>query len=170
MKIARSPAPSLAVAPILPRRDRADISAPVEIVIPVTDIAVLAPVIDAAEQWSSGLHARLQLLFVRVLPFPLPLEPSETTRQHIVTQASRFTASCALTVTVQIVFARSLGEGYRYALRPNSTVLLGTRRRWWPTREERLARELVSGGHNVGLMQVEPAWPIATTAIEEFDA
>jgi hypothetical protein len=55
-----------------------------------------------------------------------------------------------------VVLARSRQEGFRYALRPESTVLVGTYRHYfWRTSEERLARMLVSDGHKVALLHLE---------------
>ena len=51
--------------------------------------------------------------------------------------------------------ARSREEGFRHALPPESTVLVGTRRHLWRTSEERLARMLVSDGHKVALLHIE---------------
>jgi hypothetical protein len=54
-----------------------------------------------------------------------------------------------------VVLARSCEEGFRHALKPESTILLGTRRRLWKTSEERLAVVLARDGHRVALVHVE---------------
>jgi len=53
------------------------------------------------------------------------------------------------------VLARSREEGFRYALKPSSIVLVGARKRPWRTAEERLARSLARDGYQVVLMHVE---------------
>ena len=62
---------------------------------------------------------------------------------------------CSLPVEPQVILARSREEGFRYALKPESTILLGTRRHFWRTDEERLARTLVSHGHKVALLHLD---------------
>ncbi|HEY4974836.1 MAG TPA: hypothetical protein VII41_14585, partial [Steroidobacteraceae bacterium] len=54
-----------------------------------------------------------------------------------------------------VVLARSREEGFRYALRPDSTVLVASHRHFWRTSEERLARTLVADGHKVALLHIE---------------
>jgi len=64
-------------------------------------------------------------------------------------------SECPLPVNPQVVLARSRQEGFRYALHPESTVLVGAHRRPWRTSEERLARMLVSDGHKVALLHLD---------------
>jgi hypothetical protein len=53
------------------------------------------------------------------------------------------------------VLARYQDEGFRHILKPGSTVLIGTRKQLWRTREERLARALAREGHQVALLHVD---------------
>ena len=62
---------------------------------------------------------------------------------------------CTLPVSAEVVLARSREEGFRHALKPSATVLVGARRRPWRTAEEKLARALVRDGRQVVLMHVE---------------
>jgi len=71
--------------------------------------------------------------------------------EQLIDLASR----CPLPVNPQVVLARSCQVGFRHAIKPESTVLLGTRRRLWKTAEERLAAALVRDGHHVALVHVE---------------
>jgi hypothetical protein len=72
-----------------------------------------------------------------------------------VNQLTELAADCPLPVIPQVVLARSREEGFRYALRPESTVLVGTHRHFWRTSEERLARTLLADGHKVALLHIE---------------
>ena len=45
-------------------------------------------------------------------------------------------ADARLPVTPQVVLARGREEGFRYVLKPESTVLVGTRKHLWRTAEE----------------------------------
>jgi len=53
------------------------------------------------------------------------------------------------------VMARGWVEGFEFALHPDSTVLVGTRKHFWRTREEGLARDLARDGHHVALIHVQ---------------
>ncbi|MEI9976028.1 MAG: hypothetical protein WDO73_30605 [Ignavibacteriota bacterium] len=57
-------------------------------------------------------------------------------------------------MTSHIVMARYREEGFRYLLQEESTVLMGSKKRPWPTHEERLARALAKDGHKVTLFHV----------------
>ena len=45
-------------------------------------------------------------------------------------------------------------EAFKKVLEPGSLVILATKKRWWPTREEKLARSLAKAGHQVMLLPV----------------
>jgi hypothetical protein len=72
-----------------------------------------------------------------------------------VEQLVELAGRCELPVSAEVVLARSREEGFRHALKPSSTVLVGTRKRPWRTAEEKLARTLARDGHQVVLMHVE---------------
>ena len=55
----------------------------------------------------------------------------------------------------QVVLARGSNEGFCHVLKPESIVLLGARKHWWRTREEKLARRLARDGHKVVLLHFE---------------
>jgi hypothetical protein len=61
---------------------------------------------------------------------------------------------CPLPVAPQVILARSREEGFRHALKSESTILVGTRRHIWRTAEERLAKTLVADGHKVVLLHL----------------
>jgi hypothetical protein len=73
-------------------------------------------------------------------------------QEHLTKTLSQLAEQSELPVTVELVVARSRDEGYRRALPHPSTVLLGTRKHWWRTCEERLARALTRAGHRVSLL------------------
>ena len=79
-----------------------------------------------------------------------------STHTFLVDRLTELASECPLPVNPLVVLARSRQEGFRYALRPESTILVGTYRHYfWRTSEERLARMLVSDGHKVALLHIE---------------
>jgi hypothetical protein len=56
---------------------------------------------------------------------------------------------------VQIYLCRDPFEALEGALSPGSLVVLGGRKRWWPTREKRLAKKLHRAGHEVFFKETE---------------
>jgi hypothetical protein len=55
---------------------------------------------------------------------------------------------------VRVYLCRDRAEVVRSVLKPHSLVVIGGNRRWWPTREKRLARQLRRSGHAVVFAEV----------------
>jgi hypothetical protein len=129
--------------------------APIEIVIPFTEWAVTEAVLTRAVAFAEKLNASLTLIAVHAVPYPMSFGCPALVHAHLVEQLVDLASRCPLPVNSQVVLARSRQEGFRYALKPESTVLLGTRRRLWKTPEQRLAAALANDGHHVALVHVE---------------
>jgi hypothetical protein len=125
-----------------------------EVVVPYTDPSITGAVLERAVALTAGLNARLTLVAVHSVPYPLDFGCPTAVHAYLVEQLVDLASRCPLPVNPQVVMARSRDEGFRYALKPESTVLVGTRRHMWRTTEERLARTLVSDGHKVVLLHI----------------
>ena len=130
-------------------------SGALELVVPFTDPYLTRALLRKAVALTAGLQARISLVAVHAVPFPADFRCQASTHAFLVDRLTELAAECPLPVNPQVVLARSREEGFRYALRPESTVLLGTHRHFWRTREERLARRLVADGHKVALLHIE---------------
>jgi len=127
----------------------------VEIVVPFTEWAVTEAVMKRAAAFTAKLNASLTLVAVHTVPYPMPFGCPALVHAHLVEQLIDLASRSDLPVNPQVVMARGREEGFRHALKPESTVLLGTRRRLWKTSEERLAMALAHDGHHVALVHVE---------------
>lgn len=130
-------------------------SGDLELVVPYTDPALARALLRKAVALTAGLQARISLVAVHAVPFPADFHCATSTHAFLVDQLTELAAECPMPVNPQVVLARSREEGFRYALRPDSTVLVGSHRHFWRTSEERLARTLVSDGHKVALLHIE---------------
>ena len=130
-------------------------SGDLELVVPYTDPALARALLRKAAALTAGLQARISLVAVHAVPFPADFHCAASTHSFLVNQLTLLADGCSLPVTPQVVMARSREEGFRYALGRESTVLVGTHRHFWRTREERLARTLVADGHKVALLHIE---------------
>ena len=129
-------------------------SGPLELVIPYTDPGLSREVLRKAATLTAGLEARVMLLAVHAVPFPADFRCVGSNHNFLVDQLTALAEECQLPVTPQVVLARSREDGLRFALNPNSTVLLGTRKSILRTSEERLARLLAADGHKVALLHI----------------
>jgi hypothetical protein len=127
---------------------------PIEIVVPFTEWAVTEAVMKRAVAFAEKLNARLLLVAVHTVPYPMSFGCPALVHAHLVDQLIDLASRCPLPVNPQVVLARSCEEGFRHALKPESTVLVGTRKRFWKTSEEKLAAVLAHEGHHVALVHV----------------
>jgi len=58
-------------------------------------------------------------------------------------------AESPVETTVRLYLCRDRMETLAAVLEPHSLIVLGGRRRWWPTQEKRLVRKLRRAGHEV---------------------
>ena len=126
-----------------------------EIVIPFTEWAVAEAVMKRAAAYAVKLDASVMLVAVHTVPYPMAFGCPALVHARLVEQLVDLASQCPLPVNPQVVLARSFEEGFRHALKPESTILMGTRKRFWKTSEERLAAALAHAGHHVMLVHVE---------------
>ena len=101
------------------------------------------------------LRARIVLVAPQIVPFPLPLESppvllefSERRFRHIAEESGVETAVC-------IYLCRERLATLKLVLPARRIVVIGGRRRWWPTQEKRLARQLRRAGYEVVFEETE---------------
>jgi len=129
-------------------------AAEMEVVVPYTEWGITEALLKRAAALTAGLNVRLTLVAVNAIPYPATFPGPTAVHAHLVDQLEALASRCTLPVQAQVVLARSREEGFRYMLRPDSMVLVGTRKRFWRTAEERLAKMLVNDGHKVALVHV----------------
>jgi len=126
----------------------------IEIVIPYTEWSVAEALLKRAPVLAAGLNARLTLIAVHTVPYPADFECPTAVHAHLVDQLVDLASHSQLPVTPHVVLARSRDEGLSFAMKPQSVVLVGTRKHFWRTSEESLARSLARDGHRVALVYV----------------
>lgn len=127
----------------------------IEIVVPYTEWEVTAAVLQRAVALTAGLNARISLIAVHTVPYPSTFGCPASVHAYLVEQLVDLAGRCALPVNAQVVLARGLWDGFRHAVPAESMVLLGSRKRFFRTYEERLARMLASHGHKVSLIHID---------------
>lgn len=125
-----------------------------EIVVPYTERSLTQAVLERAAGLTAGLNAKVMLVAIHTVPYPADFECQAAAHGYLVKQLVELASHCPLAVEPQVVLARSRAEGFRHVLSDRSTVLVGTRKHWWRTREEVLARALVRDGHKVALLYI----------------
>jgi hypothetical protein len=109
----------------------------------------------AARAMTRGLSASIALVAVHVIPYPAPFHVSDLVRRHLEARLESAAGDGPDRADATIVLARSVEEGFRAAAECGGTIVVGSRKRWWPTRERRLARTLERCGCRVVLVRLE---------------
>jgi hypothetical protein len=96
-----------------------------------------------------SLEVRPRVLIFCDLPTTLPLEIRFVPAGFFEEKIRALTRESSVGFSVQQCICRNLGESLRGLLHPHSLVVIAGRKRWWPTREQRLAGRLTKDGHHV---------------------
>ncbi len=116
--------------------------------------ATLAALKQAAEL-ASRLAARITLVVPQVVPCPLPLESPPVLIDWNERRFRVIAEKSPVETTVQIYLCRDRIQTLCAVLRPHSVIVIGRRKRWWPTWEGKLSRVLRRAGHEVIVAQTE---------------
>ena len=114
-----------------------------------TDLASTLATLTSASELARGLGARMTIVAVQVVPYPLPLTDPPVAVEFIEQNLLRAASTQAVETSVELYLCRDRLQAIRQALRPDSLVVIGGRKRWWPTAEQGLARMLKRDGHRV---------------------
>jgi hypothetical protein len=114
-----------------------------------TNTAGTRAALATAGQYARGLDVRITILAAQVVPYPLPLGrppvPVEFTERTLRSLASEQ----IVTTSVELYLCRDKNETIRKVLKPDSLVVIGGWKRWWPAAENRLEKLLRRDGHRV---------------------
>jgi hypothetical protein len=101
------------------------------------------------------LNARISLLVPQVVPYPAALETPPVLLDFSENCLRQIAAQSPVPTEVHIYLCRDAAGTLQSVLAPRSLVVIGGRKRWWATREQKLARNLVRSGHEVIFIETE---------------
>ena len=104
---------------------------------------------------ASQLNAQITLVVPQTVPYPLPLTSPPVLLDFAERRLRDLANESPVTVVIRIYLCRDRFETLDTVLKPRSLVVLGGRKRWWPTAEKALARRLRHKGHEVILTETE---------------
>ena len=85
----------------------------------------------------------------QIVPYPLPLTSPPVLVDFNERRLRVIASNCRMETRVSIYLCRDPLETLKSVLKPHSLVVVGSRKRWWPTAEKRLAAKLRHAGHEV---------------------
>jgi hypothetical protein len=101
------------------------------------------------------LGAQITLLVPQTVPYPLPLTSPPVLLDFAERRLRDLAGESPVAVVIRIYLCRDRFEALDMVLKPRSLVVLGGRKRWWPSAEKALARRLRRKGHEVILTETE---------------
>jgi len=112
-------------------------------------------VLQKAGELARPLGARIVVLAAQVVPYALPLDRPPVPFEFIIRRFGQMAGQFPENTQVIAYLCRDPLSALKQLLDPNCPVLIGVRKRWWPTREERLARSLSRAGYDVMAVETE---------------
>lgn len=100
---------------------------------------------------SRRLEGRVRFLVPQAVPMCLPVTRPPVSIAFTEARCRSLALECsdAVEVQVNVYLCRDQRQALREALRPHSLVVVGGRRRWWRSPEQKLATMLRADGHHV---------------------
>ena len=119
--------------------------------------------------WNAGRLARdldvhIEIIVPEIVPYPLPLDEPPVLRSFWNHRYRTIVEQAGIDTSIHVCLCREPREAVDRLLDPGSIVVIGTRHigtrhRWWPTREHRFGRWLRTKGCHVIFAGVRSAAP-----------
>jgi hypothetical protein len=126
-----------------------------EVNVVYTRLPGAAETLHAASGLARGLGARVTVHVPQVIPYPLELKAPPVSVHFAEQQLLALAGEQPVETSIQMYLCRDLTQTIRRVLKPVSVVVIGGRKRWWPTPEQRLAAILRRDGHHVILTHAD---------------
>jgi len=105
--------------------------------------------LERAWTLAQDLRAHVRLDFIYSVPYTLPLTAPAISLPFLREKLERLAKEFPGEASVHIHLARDVFQALQAALPQSSLIVLGGRRGWFPTKEQRLERRLKKLGHQV---------------------
>jgi hypothetical protein len=123
--------------------------ATLEVVVLHTNTSDTLHALKTAAQLAQDLSARIRLLVLEVVPYPLPLHQPDVSLPYTQRRFRTLAENAVIETIVDIHLVRDPQKALDSILEPQSVVVMGSRRGWWPTAHRRMAKRLERAGHQV---------------------
>ncbi len=126
-----------------------------------TSIAETLEALRVAARLGAAMTVPVTVVHFRAIPYPLSLDaPAGLSPLETEEFVSRVRSE-GIAARLRVFLCRNEERALPTAFRPHSLIVIGGRRRWWPTSVQRLRRRLESAGHFVVFVDTLPQKEIA---------
>jgi hypothetical protein len=126
-----------------------DLAQGLEVLVIYTEAAGTLKALQTAEGLAQKLGAHIRLLLPYEVPYALPLTKPPVPVEFLERQVRSVASAVHLDVAAQVFLCRDKKRAMGLLLRPNSLVVMGGKKRWWPTPAQKMAQGLKKDGHHV---------------------
>jgi hypothetical protein len=126
-----------------------------ELCVVFTSVKATLAALRTAGTLASRLQTRITLVVPQVVPYPLQLASPPVLIDLSEKQFRVLAERSPVETNVQIYLCRDRADALVLMLKTRSLVVIGGKRRWWPTEEARLAKRLRRAGHEVVFVETE---------------
>jgi hypothetical protein len=134
---------------------RPEVDQELNVAVVFTSVEATLAALKEADSLANSLGARITLVVPQVVPYPLPLETPPVLVEFNENRFRVIASENPVETSVKIYLCRDRFETLTSILEPGSIVVVGGRRRWWPTKDEVLARQLRGAGYEVMFKETE---------------
>ncbi len=137
---------------VIPNRSaRAEANPHLEVHVIFTTPEATRAALKATEKLVQGLNARIHLLVPQVVPLNFSLTSPPISIPFIERRSMAMALECRgdAEIRVQVLLCGDRQQCIERVLKPRSLAVIGGKKRWWPTPEQKLAKALQSSGHRV---------------------
>jgi hypothetical protein len=136
-------------APTTPRESSLNIS------VVFTSVAATSSALRKAGALAKSLDSKITLVVSQIVPYPLPLTSPPVLLDFQEKRFQEIAAASPVDIRVELYLCRDQLETLKRVLKQHSLVVIGGRKRLWPTREKNLVRKLRREGHEVVFIETE---------------
>jgi nucleotide-binding universal stress UspA family protein len=111
--------------------------------------------LEPARRLAKTLGSPIVVLATPVIPYALQLEEPHIPFDFTIRQFTETAEQFPENIAVVAYRCRDRLETLKQVLSPDAPVLIGIRKRWCPTYDERLARDLGRAGYSVTIVETE---------------
>jgi len=111
--------------------------------------------LERARELAQPLGADISVIALQVVPFPLPIDRPPVSMDFVAKRFEERAGEFSERTKVSAFLCRDPLEALKSILNPYCPVVMGVRKKWWPTRDERLARKLRRAGYEIILVETE---------------
>lgn len=130
-----------------------DTDSRLEIAVVFTSIQATLGALKRAGVLAARLNARINLVVPQIVPYPLPLDSPPVPLDFSERRFRVIAKESSVETTIRVYLCRDRDATLSTVLKSHSLIVIGGRKRWWPTAEKGLARKLRRAGHEVILTE-----------------